>query len=241
MAFDAQDYELRAKLALGCRIIAMEGHSDVVWGHLTVRDPNHPDQLWMKASTVGLEEITPDDLVLIDFEGKKIAGIRERHNEYPIHSEIMRVRPDVQAVVHTHPVLPTILGSAGQSFKPYTHEGCFFWPPDVPIYTEMTDLIVTRDQGESVARALGDHRAMLMKNHGIVIAARSIEEAAVASMLMVKAAKAQLQALTLGDVPYTDEEEAKMKRQHIYHDENIRRAWAYLVRKENRWDGVMRD
>jgi L-ribulose-5-phosphate 4-epimerase len=242
VAFDASDYELRARLALGCRIIAMEGHNDVVWGHMTVRDPNHPEQLWMKASTVGLEEITPDDLVLIDFDGKKIAGIRERHNEFPIHAEIMRRRPDVQAVVHTHPILPTILGSAGINIRPVTHEGCYFYPPDVPVFTEMTDLIRTRQEGEMVATSLGDHRALLMKNHGIVIATGSVEEATVASMLLNKAAKAQMAARQTGiDVPQTPDEEALLKREHIYHPENIRRAWQYLVRKENRWDGILRD
>jgi len=241
MVFDATDYEVRARLAIGCRILAMEGHDDAIWGHLSVRDPRQPDQLWMKARNLGLEEIQPDDFVLIDFEGRKVAGIRERHGEFPIHAEIMRGRPEINAVVHTHPVLPTILGSAGIRIKPVTHEGTYFYPPDVPIYTEMTDLILTRDQGQSVARSLGDHRALLMKNHGIVIAGESVEEAVVASYLLVKAAKAQITALqTAGEVPWSPDTEALEKREHIYHPEAMHQAWQYLVRKEGRWDGIVR-
>ncbi len=241
MSFDTSDYELREKLALGCRVLAMEGHADVIWGHMSVRDPQNPDQLWMKANSVGLEEITADDLVLIDFDGKKVAGMRQRHNEFPIHAEIMRKRPEINAVVHTHPVLPTVLGSSGHNIRPVTHEGCFFYPPSIPVYTEMTDLIVTREQGESVARAIGSHKALFMKNHGIAIAATTIEEAVVASMLLEKAARAELAALDMGvDVPVSPDEEALAKREHIYHPESIVKAWQYLTRKVARWDGVPR-
>jgi ribulose-5-phosphate 4-epimerase/fuculose-1-phosphate aldolase len=241
LAFDTSDYELRAKLAQGCRILAMEGHGDVIWGHMSVRDPNDSSRFWMKANAVGLEEITADDLVLLDFEGEKVAGMRQRHNEYPIHGEVLRARADVNVVVHTHPVIPTVLGSSKHTVRPVTHEGCFFYPPAIPVYTDMSDLIVTRDQGAGVARALGSHRALFMRNHGIVIAAPTIEEAVVASMLLEKAARAQLAAIDLGEgVSITSDEEALAKREHIYHAENVNRAWQYLVRKENRWDHVVR-
>ena len=235
MAFDHSDYELRAKLALGCRILAMEGHSDFIWGHMSVRDPNHPEQFWMKAAHVGLEEITPDDLVLIDFEGKQVAGMRVRHNEFPIHAEIMRRRPEINVVVHTHPVMPTLLGSSGATIKPITHEGSYFYPPAIPVFSETTDLIVTQDQGESVAKAIGDHKALFMRNHGVVLAAPTIEEAVFASALLEKASQAQLTALGMGvEISTTDDAEALQKRAHIYHPDNIQRAFAYLARKLER-------
>ncbi len=235
MAFDRSDYELRVKLALGCRILAMEGHSDFIWGHMSVRDPNNPDQFWMKAAHVGLEEITADDLVLIDFEGNQIAGMRTRHNEFPIHAEIMRLRPEINAVVHTHPVLPTLLGSSGATIRPITHEGSYFYPPAIPVFSETSDLIVTRDQGESVAKALGDHKALFMRNHGVVLASPTIEEAVFASALLEKASNAQLTALSMGvEVSTTNDAEALQKRAHIYHRDNIEHAWAYLARKLER-------
>lgn len=235
MPFDPSDYEIRAKLALGCRILAMEGHSDFIWGHMSLRSQENPSNFWMKAAHVGLEEITADDLVLIDFEGKHLAGMRTRHNEFPIHAEILRRRPEINVVVHTHPVLPTLLGSSGETIRPITHEGSYFYPPAIPVFSETTDLIVTRDQGESVARALGDHRALFMRNHGVVLAAPTIEEAVFASALLEKASRAQLTALSMGvEVSTTDDAEALEKRAHIYHPDNIQRAWAYLARKLER-------
>ena len=241
MSFDSTDYEERAKLALGCRILAMEGHSDFIWGHMSFRNPHQPDQLWMKAAHVGLDEITADDLVLIDFDGKQVAGIRQRHNEFPIHAEIMRNRPEINAVVHTHPVLATVLGSSGHTIEPITHEGCYFTPPSIPVFTETADLIVTQAQGQSVAEALGTHKALFMRNHGIAIAAESIEEAVFASALLDKASRAQLAAVSMGSsVVHSTDEEALAKREHIYHAENIHKGWEYLVRKVARWDGVPR-
>jgi L-fuculose-phosphate aldolase len=240
MAFDSTDYDLRAKLAQGCRILAMEGHADVIWGHLSVRDEHDPSNFWMKASAVGLEEITADDVVLLDFDGAKVAGHRQRHNEFPIHAEILRRRPEINAVVHTHPVLSTVLGSSAHAIRPVTHEGCYFYPPAIPIFSETSDLILTREQGQAVADTLGDHSTLLMRNHGVVIASRSVEEAVVASMLLEKAARAQLTAIALGEtVSVTPDDEALSKRQHIYHAEGIFRAWQYLVRKEARWDNVV--
>jgi L-fuculose-phosphate aldolase len=240
MSFDRSDYELRAQLALGCRILAMEGHDDVIWGHMSVRDPNNPNQMWIKGHTVGLEEIQADDVVLVDFAGKQLAGIRPRHSEFPIHAEILRRRPEVNVVVHTHPTLTTVLGSSGHTIRPVTHEGSYFYPPAIPVYSETSDLIVTQEQGQGVATAIGDHKALFMRNHGIVLAAASIEEAVVSAMLIEKASRAQLAAINLGDVSVTDDDEALLKREHIYNELGINRAWQYLVRKELRWDHMLR-
>src|SRR5262249_32680993 len=155
----------------------------------------NPNQMWIKGHTLGLEEIQPDDVVLVDLDGKHVAGIRPRHSEFPIHAEILRRRPDVDVVVHTHPTLTTVLGSSGRTITPVTHEGSYFAPPAIPVYNETSDLIVTREQGEGVAQAIGGHKALFMKNHGIVLAAPSIEEAVVSAMLIEKAARAQIAAL----------------------------------------------
>ena len=84
------------KLATACRILEMEGHGDLVLGHLSWRDPNGRG-LWMKRNEIGLGEVMgPEDFVLLDFDGRKLEGSGRQHSEWPIHSEIMIARPDVQ-------------------------------------------------------------------------------------------------------------------------------------------------
>src|SRR5437867_2163650 len=84
---------LKRDLVLACHILAAHGQGDAIWGHVSARLPGW-DRLWMKPHAMGIEEVQQDDLILIDFDGKVLAGDRPRHTEYPIHSEIMRARPE---------------------------------------------------------------------------------------------------------------------------------------------------
>jgi ribulose-5-phosphate 4-epimerase/fuculose-1-phosphate aldolase len=192
----------------------------------------------MKPARLGLEEIQPEDTVLVDFDGNQVAGHRRRHGEWPIHSEVFRSRPEVGAVVHTHPTLSTVFGSSDHPLEPVTHEACLFVPPDVPRYDETTALIVTKDQGAGVARALGAHKALFMRNHGVVIAAATVEEAVFTAILLEKACRANLAALGAQPYSVTTPEEAAFKRQQIYHEQNLQAAWDYFARKLERWNGV---
>lgn len=222
---------LRATLALACNILAMEGHTDISLGHASAREPGAVEY-WVKASGFGLEEVTPDDTILVDFDGKKLQGDRPAHRELPIHAEIYRRRPDINAVVHTHPLYATALCATMQPLRPVTHEGVLF--PQIPRFTETTDLIVTRAQGQSLAEALGPHPAVLLKNHGIVTVAATIEEATVLAIFLEKAARMQSLAGTFGPIVWTDDEEAAGKRERIYHPRAMQNFWEYYRRKLTR-------
>ena len=227
--------ELLERLALGCRIIAMEGHSDIVWGHMSVRDPEDPQRFWMKGHEVGLDEVAPEDMVLVNLEGEKLSGNRRRHSEYPIHSEIYRRRREVQAVIHTHPMYGTIMASMEAELAPVTHEGSLFVPPPIPRFNLTTNLIRTRAQGEALAQQLGSHRALLMQNHGIVLAAGSIEEATMLAIMLEKACKAQLIAMAAGAFRSTPEDEMLDKHKTLYTQERTRLVWEYYSRRVPRW------
>ncbi|MBI2371399.1 MAG: class II aldolase/adducin family protein [Deltaproteobacteria bacterium] len=228
-----RDLPLRRQLALACRVVAMEGHNDAIWGHVSVRRPGE-DVFWIKAAGMGLEEATAANVQLIDLDGRRLLGPGIVHTELPIHSEIYRRRPEVGAVVHTHPVFATVLGAAGHRIRPVTHEGALFFPPDIPLFDQTTDLILTRELGEAVAAALGDQPALLLKNHGIVVAGRTLEEAACWACLLEKGARAQVFALALGAPAWTGAEEALLKRKHIYHDQALAFLWQYYCRKLRR-------
>ena len=86
------------EVARACRILEMAGHGDMTLGQLSLRDPSGRG-FWMKRNRIGLGEVLgPQDFVLVDWDGKQIAGSGGRHSEWPIHSEIFRLRPDVQVV-----------------------------------------------------------------------------------------------------------------------------------------------
>ena len=221
--------KLREEVALACRILASEGQGDTVYGHVSARDPARRG-FWMKPSAMGLEEIRAADLLLVDLDGVVLAGRRPRHLEYPIHSEIYRARDDVQAVVHTHPEHATAFSSLRVPLRPIGHEACLFVPPDVPRFTETTDLILTAALGRSVAATLGASWALLLENHGVVTAGPSVLDACLRALFLEKAARVQLLAGGR-EQTWTADEQALAKREHVYSARGQANVWAYLTRR----------
>jgi ribulose-5-phosphate 4-epimerase/fuculose-1-phosphate aldolase len=225
---------LKRDLVLACRILADQGQGDGILGHVTARLPDW-DRCWMKPTAMGLDEVEEDDLILIDFDGKVLAGHRPRHEEFPIHTEIMRRRPEVLSVVHTHPEASIALAARGSRLRPVSHEGSYFWPPEVPIFGEFTDLVRTRAQGEAVASAIGDLPALFLRNHGITTCGPTIAEAVMTALFLERASRIQLLAQPTADAPveHTPEAEARAKKE-IFFPERLRAMFDYYGRAVSR-------
>ena len=222
-----ENHELVNKLVQSCHVLSMEGHNDITLGHVSARIPGS-EYVLMKASGKGLWEVTADDVIVIDFDGKVIDGHKRCHIEYPIHTEILRLRNDLNCVIHTHPFFGTIFSATGLSIKPVSNEGTFF--SNTPLFTETTELIQTPEQGKAVARKLGNQYALLLQNHGIVVAGRSIEEATVLAIRLEKAAKAQFFSNHLY-YKYTAPDECKRKIDQTYDQKQMQNYWDYYLRK----------
>jgi ribulose-5-phosphate 4-epimerase/fuculose-1-phosphate aldolase len=223
--------ELRDKLADTGRILEAEGQGDYILGHVTARLPEDPHRILMKPASIGLEEMTRDAIITVDIEGKKIAGALPRHTEVFIHTEIMRARPEVQAVVHTHPPFAVAFGALDRPLHAVGHDGCYF-SDGLPVFAETTDLIVTAELGKAVARCLGGHDAMLLRNHGIVTAGRSLEEALFLALHLERACKLQILAESCGGAKaVTDPEEARGKKRKQAHVGRFQVEFAYLARR----------
>ncbi len=235
--WEQEGLDLRERVATACRVLAMEGHADITQGHVSCRHPGTP-YYWIKASGLGLDEVTADDVVLMDLDGNRIWGRGQPHSELPIHAEIYRARADVMAVVHTHPPYATAFAASDVPLRPVSHEGALFWP-EVPRYTFTTDLVVTREQGEALARSLGAARACLMRNHGIVTVGSSVEEAALFALQLERAAKLQILAACLGPYTWTPDAETAQKAAHLHSPRQLERNWSYYVRKLKRFERVM--
>ncbi len=231
MSLVVQDAQLREHVALGSQVLGREDHGDLVWGHVSVRDPRGRG-VWMKAATWGFEEITAERVLLVGWEGEVLAGEGQRHAEYPIHTEIMRVRRDVNAVVHTHAPYAVAFAALGEPLRPISHEGTFFVPPDIARFTQTGDLILTRELGDAVARALDSRNAVLLVHHGIVTVGEDVATAVVGAILLERACWKQLVAMAAGTLAsWSSDDEALSKRQHCYSPELVRQAWDYLVRR----------
>lgn len=219
------------QLVTACRILATEGQGDMVWGHVSVRDPAGRG-VWMKAAGLGFEEVSREDLVLVDREGAVLAGDGPRHSEFPIHTEVLAARPDAGCVVHTHARAPIAFAAVEEPLRPVSHEGTYFVPPDLPRFIETSDLILTPALGSRVAATLGDRPGLLLVGHGLVTAGTDVVEATMAAILLDRACQMQLEVLQTGR-PYrsTPDDEARVKRTHVYSRSLLEQGYAYLARK----------
>lgn len=219
----------REDLVLGCRILAMEGHTDKHLGHLSARGRGEPWYL-MKASGYGLEEIDREKILLLDRDGARLDGAGERHNEYPIHGEIYKLRPDVRCVVHTHPTYGKAFSALREPLRPLTHEGCWFVPPP-PRFEETSDLITTPELGRAVAECLGSRDALFLRNHGIVVVGSSVQEACLRAIMLEEAVRVQLLVPPSRSPEWSPEPEALSKQRKIFRQEALENLWRYYVRK----------
>jgi ribulose-5-phosphate 4-epimerase/fuculose-1-phosphate aldolase len=188
---------LRERLVDAGRVLALEGQGDYVAGHVSVRLPDQPGRFLMKPAGIGLEEMRPDNIITVDLGGRKVDGTMPRHNEVFIHSEVLRARPDVNAVVHTHPIHAVAFSSLGKPLLAVGNDASMF-VDNLPIFSETTDLIIDQPRGMAVARCLGRSPALILRNHGIVTAAASIEEAVWIALKLEKACQTQLLAEAAG-------------------------------------------
>lgn len=185
------------RLILAGRILAHQGQGDMTRGHVSLRLPGDPGLFLMTPNGIGLEEMTPGNVLTVALDGVAARGQARQHSEVFIHSEICRARPDVQCVVHTHPPHLIALSAAGGTLRPISQGGAIF-AGHLPVFDETMRLISDAALGAALARSLGDERAVMLKCHGLVMACASLEEAIVLSVTIEEAARIRLLADATG-------------------------------------------
>ena len=229
MASDVIREVTEASLAL-----ASAGLTDMVWGQAAVRDPGGQGA-WMKPSGWGFEEITADRVVLVSPDGEVLSGDGRRHIEYPIHTEIMRSRPEAGATVHTHAPALSAFACLDVPLRPLSHDGVLFADPPVPRFSRTGALIATAELGAALADALGDAPACLMPRHGAVTAGPDVATAVMYAVLLERACRTQLMAMAAGDPQmWSDADETRLKREQVWNPGQLHAGYGYLLRKAER-------
>src|SRR5262249_49927114 len=229
----AIETDLRAsfhELARACRILEMEGHGDMTLGHLSLRDPQARG-FWLKRNRIGLGEVLgAADFVLVDWDGRQLAGSGGRHSEWPIHSEILLRRPDSQVVAHTHPFHACVFSASLDPLLPFTLDADYFI--EVPRHEADVALITTKEEGAALAHSLGDAPAVLMGNHGVTFCGASVPQAACVGLFLEKACKAQLAGQSAGFRASLPERAVREKRhRQIMTPVHWEHSWNYFCRK----------
>jgi ribulose-5-phosphate 4-epimerase/fuculose-1-phosphate aldolase len=197
----------RATVARACRILAMEGLVEGVLGHVSVRDGEDAMLIRCRgADEHGLMFTTDDDIRRTDLGGTFI-GAAEGYtvpNELPIHGELLRARPEVNAVVHAHPPAVLLCGLAGLDLRPvfgsYNIPAMRMALDGIPVYGRSV-LIRRPDLAREMIAAMGDRPVCVLKGHGITVTGASVEEAVVRALNLDALATVTLELARLGAEP----------------------------------------
>lgn len=198
--FDSASGERRhrlERLAGVCRVFGRLGFSEGLLGHITVRDPEDPDLLWVNPIGVSFRRIKVSDLVQVDHAGHVLVGKRPVNPVgLLLHSAIHEARPDVAAVCHAHSLHGKAWSSLGRLLDPITQDACVLFEQQALICEPR----ITQNRADAArfAEAFGKQRVAIQAGHGIFATGLTVDEAAWWFICMERAAQVQLMVEAVG-------------------------------------------
>jgi ribulose-5-phosphate 4-epimerase/fuculose-1-phosphate aldolase len=202
----------KEQLAAGFRLFGRFGFSEGVAGHITVRDPERPDWFWVNPFGMSFSQIKASDLILVDHEGTLLHGARPVNRAaFVIHSQVHAARPDAVAAAHSHSLYGKAFSSLGIPLDPITQDACAFFE-DHAVYRDYRGLVNEVEEGKRIAEALGDRKAVILQNHGLLTVGQSVAEAVWWFVTMERSCQAQLLAMAAGTPQLIDRDTALITR-----------------------------
>ncbi|HLN15453.1 MAG TPA: class II aldolase/adducin family protein [Acidimicrobiales bacterium] len=167
----------RQRLAAACRVFAHFGFEEGFAGHITARDPEHPGRFWVNPVGLHFAHVKASDLLLVDEAGSVLEGERALNRAaFAIHSRLHRARPDVTAAAHAHSMYGKAWSTTGELLRPLTQDACAFYEDHAVV--PYGGVVLSEEEGDRLAASLGDKKALILQNHGLLTVGSSVDEAA---------------------------------------------------------------
>jgi HCOMODA/2-hydroxy-3-carboxy-muconic semialdehyde decarboxylase len=234
------DEEIIDNLVTASRILANEGVLDGL-GHVSVRHPDNA-QHYLMSRALAPALVTPSDIMEYDLDSKLVEGPgRELFLERFIHGETYKARADVMAVIHSHSPTTIPFSISRTPLQP-VFNGAAFLSPAVPVFdirqvAGMTDLLIGNGElGKALSMTLGEGAVALLRGHGNVVVAETVQQAVYRAVQTELNARLQLQAAMLGGplIYLASEEAAKVNARSGPEATQIRRTWELWKRRLER-------
>jgi ribulose-5-phosphate 4-epimerase/fuculose-1-phosphate aldolase len=199
----------KERLAAAFRLFSKCGFDEGIAGHITARDPEFTDSFWVNPFAMHFSEICASDLIRVDANGEVVEGERPVNvAAFAIHSSVHAARPDVVAAAHSHSIYGKSWSSLARRLDPLTQDSCAFYG-DHSLFDDFTGVVVDPDEGKRIAVALGENKACILRNHGLLTVGHSVDEAAW-FITMERTCQAQLLAEAAGKTRLIDEDDAQL-------------------------------
>jgi ribulose-5-phosphate 4-epimerase/fuculose-1-phosphate aldolase len=189
----------KQRLAAAFRIFGRLGFDEGVAGHITARDPEHADQFWVNPFGMSFKQIRVRDLIAVDHRGQVVQGDWPVNlAAFAIHSQVHAARPEVISAAHSHSMHGKAFASLRRHLRPLTQDACIFYN-DHGLYHEYGGVANDVEEGKRIATALGEHKAAILANHGLITVGQSVEEALFWFVSMERTCQAELLAMAAGE------------------------------------------
>lgn len=205
----------KERMAAAFRLFAKFGFDEGVAGHITARDPELPDHFWVNPLGVYFGHIRVSDLVLVNAEGEVVEGNRPVNRAaFAIHSQVHAARPDVVAAAHAHSMYGKTWSTLGRLLDPLTQDACAFYE-DHGLFDDFTGVVFDPEEGARLAKALGQNKAAILRNHGLLTVGQNVDEAAWWFITMDRCCQSQLLAEAAGTPISIAPEYARITRNQV--------------------------
>ncbi len=197
--FEAERLHRKQRLACGLRTMGRLHLAEGVPGHVTVRDPEFPDRFWVNPFGKNFKLMKVSDLICVDHEGNIVEGDGALNAAaFAIHGQIHQARPDVIAAAHSHSMYGKTFSTLGKPLKMITQDATMFYN-DVALCSDGSGAVVLdQEVGRKMAAALGDKKALIHQNHGLITAGGSVDAAVWWFIALERACQSQLIAEAAG-------------------------------------------
>jgi ribulose-5-phosphate 4-epimerase/fuculose-1-phosphate aldolase len=205
----------KQRLAAAFRLFSRYGFDEGVAGHITARDPERLDHFWVNPFGMHFGQIRASDLILVNHKGDVVEGKYPVNGAaFAIHSQVHAARPDVIAAAHSHSLHGKAWSSLGRLLDPLTQDSCAFYE-DHSVFADFTGVVYQTSEGERIAQALGKHKAVILRNHGLLTVGHTVDEAVWWFITMDRSCHAQLLAEAAGEPVKIDHANATGTREQI--------------------------
>ncbi|KZT64458.1 arad-like aldolase/epimerase [Daedalea quercina L-15889] len=191
---------LTAHLAAAFRYWARAGFTEGMAGHISVRDPELTNAIWLNPLGIHYGLLKASDMVLVDMDtGKILGGNRKRPvNEagFLIHRAVHQARPDVHAAAHCHTVAARAFSTFQRPLRMLTQDSCNFYGDAQAVYTNYGGIVLGDEEGRKIATALGANaKGAILMNHGLLTVGKTVDEACYLFGLMERSCDIELKAM----------------------------------------------
>ncbi len=206
------------RLVAACRAFALEKLDYGFAGHLTIRDPEHPELYWTNPMCVHFGQVKLSNLILADHKGHVVQGDYAINRAgFVLHAAVHEAHPDILAMCHAHTLYGTAFAALGKPLAPISQDAAAFFEDHVVITDEAGQVAVEEDAGLAVCDWFTGVKAAIHQNHGLFTSSRhSIESAAFWFMALERCCQQQLAVEATGQTPkLVSPERARYSREHV--------------------------